>query len=259
MRYFFTDQMGTVVALPSIPRRIVSLVPSQTELLYALGLDKEVVGITKFCVHPDSWRKNKTIIGGTKNFDFDTINDLQPDLIIGNKEENYEDGINELKDRYPVWMSDIESMQSAVDMIRMVGSLTDKIEKAGQLADEIELNFERYSPRSLGSALYLIWKKPWMAAGKNTFIDSMLVQAGFSNVLHESRYPVLSEKQIHALSPSIILLSSEPYPFTEKHIKELQQVSPLSKILLVDGEIFSWYGSRMLAAPSYFHSLALRA
>ena len=99
--------MGVHIELKSAPRRIVSLVPSQTELLYDLGLEDRVVGITKFCVHPDYWRKTKKIIGGTKNFDFDTIRSLQPDLILGNKEENYQQGIAELKKEFPVWMSDI--------------------------------------------------------------------------------------------------------------------------------------------------------
>jgi ABC-type Fe3+-hydroxamate transport system substrate-binding protein len=256
----FTDQMGYKLDMTGIPQRIVSLVPSQTELLHFLGLCNEVVGITKFCVHPVDWLSTKTIVGGTKQFNHSIISQLQPDLIIGNKEENYQSGIEELKKHYSVWMSDIYTMVDALTMVKQVGSLTGKINEANQLVSDITSAFERNSiQRKIDSALYLIWRKPWMAAGKNTFIDSMLGYAGFANVLEESRYPSLTEEKIRELKPSYILLSSEPYPFSEKHKQELMRISPTSKILLVDGEMFSWYGSRMVLAPQYFQSLTLSA
>src|SRR6267154_5849608 len=120
------DQLGSSVAFNFPPQRIISLVPSQTELLFDLGLGEQVVGITKFCIHPKDWSTVKTKIGGTKKFQFDTIDALQPDLILGNKEENYEAGIHLLAAKYPVWMSDIASWESAMEMILSLGDLTGK-------------------------------------------------------------------------------------------------------------------------------------
>jgi ABC-type Fe3+-hydroxamate transport system substrate-binding protein len=249
------DQLHQSVNIPARAQRIVSLVPSQTELLYDLGLDREVVGITKFCIHPVDWRKRKTIIGGTKQFDIEAIHKLQPDLIIGNKEENYQEGIEILMRDYPVWMSDIYKLDDALTMIEQIGMLTHKQERAGQLVQEIQQQFSTIKTCNGQRVLYLIWRKPWMAAGQNTFINNMLAISGFINCLDEERYPELTTTTIESLNPDFIFLSSEPYPFKEKHIAELQQILPNAKLVLVDGEMFSWYGSRLLKFPAYLHSL----
>jgi ABC-type Fe3+-hydroxamate transport system substrate-binding protein len=252
------DQLGSIIILPSPPKRIISLVPSQTELLYDLGLDVEVVGITKFCIHPNHWQKSKKIIGGTKHFRFDVIDTLSPDFIIGNKEENYQEGIEFLQKKYPVWMSDIVSLQDALNMIRFVGELSGTDNKAAKIIKNIEQAFARIRIKPLRRVLYLIWREPWMAAGDHTFIDTMLNEMGLLNSLKDhSRYPKLSEDDIRSLNPQIVFLSSEPYPFKEKHRAELQHILPLAKIILVDGEMFSWYGSRLIHAPVYFNSLAV--
>lgn len=253
----FQDQMGATVSVPFPPRRIVSLVPSQTELLADLGLTGAVAGITKFCIHPAEWRTRKTIVGGTKNFNFDVIESLNPDLIIGNKEENYEAGINALRERYPVWMSDIVSFADALAMIRAVGALTDREQAGNETAQRITQRFASIPSFTGQRVLYLIWRNPWMAAGADTFIDAMLGSLGLRNAVSESRYPELSVEALQALNPEYVFLSSEPYPFKEKHIDELRAVLPLARMLLVDGEMFSWYGSRLLYAPDYFRSLAL--
>ncbi len=252
----FRDQMGTIVTCASPPERIISLVPSQTELLASLGLDENVVGITKFCVHPDSWRQTKTKVGGTKQFDFSCIDSLEPDLIIGNKEENYLEGIETLKAKYPVWMSDISTLNDALDMIRELGDITGKLDQAGKLITEIETSFPGrvYNQR----VLYLIWKNPWMAAGRDTFIHDMISRIGFDNVVLHDRYPELSEDQIRSLEPELVFLSSEPYPFRERHIAEVRRFLPRAQVLTVDGEMFSWYGSRLKYAPDYFRSLPLQ-
>jgi ABC-type Fe3+-hydroxamate transport system substrate-binding protein len=255
MQRTFIDQLGTSVTITYPPKRIISLVPSQTELLYSLGLESEVVGITKFCVHPKHWKSAKTIVGGTKEFRFDVIDALQPDLIIGNKEENYEEGIVQLREKYPVWMSDIVSFEDSLSMIEHVGELTNKIEAAKKLKESIVSQFSALQTLQSEKVLYLIWRKPWMAAAKNTFIDSMLGKMGLQNALTTSRYPELIDDEIRELNPSLVFLSSEPYPFKQKHVEELQEIFPTAKILLVDGELFSWYGSRMLLAPKYFGSL----
>ena len=253
------DQRGKTINIPFLPKRIISLVPSQTELLADLGLEEHVVGITKFCIHPPAWRKTKALVGGTKHFDFEAIHSLQPDLIIGNKEENYKEGIEALEGRYPVWVSDIITLQDAFGMIAGVGQMTGSILAASRMVNAIRDAFTQIKKYEPLSVLYLIWKKPWMAAGSGTFIHEMLTTIGLNNVaVHLPRYPEVSSQQIHELKPDLIFLSSEPYPFQDKHKAELQQFCPASKILLVDGEMFSWYGSRLLKAPAYFNSLTLR-
>lgn len=256
----FCDQMGNVLELEHPPGRIVSLVPSQTELLASLGLDKEVIGITKFCIHPDNWFRTKTRIGGTKKLNIDLIRSLKPDLIIGNKEENFQPEIELLMRTQKVWMSDIKNLEDSLAMIRMIGEITGKLPEAGKIAEDISTRFSSLTPLtgSNKKALYLIWKDPYMCAGKKTFIDDMLSRCRFENVLKESRYPEITLSKIKELAPNFIFLSSEPYPFKEKHLLELKAVSPQSKVILVDGEMFSWYGSRLLKAPDYFKELILQ-
>ena len=251
----FIDHLHREVEIPYPPKRIISLVPSQTELLFFLGLSDRVVGITKFCVHPPEWFTSLPKIGGTKNFRFDLVDKLKPDLIIGNKEENYESGISVLQTKYPVWVSDVSSYEQALQMIEEVGALTDRIDPANSLRNEIDARFQRLPKKKPRRVLYLIWRQPWMAAGKGTFIDSMLSKIGLVNVVEETRYPNFSEAQLQQLQPELIYLSSEPYPFKQEHIRELQTVVPKAEVTLVDGELFSWYGSRMLLAPDYFTSL----
>jgi ABC-type Fe3+-hydroxamate transport system substrate-binding protein len=250
----FTDQLSRIVNLPVSPQRIVSLVPSQTELLFDLGLGDRVIGVTKFCVHPPQALKTKTIVGGTKNFWYDVIDQLKPDLIIGNKEENYEAGIHYLETRYPVWMSDINDLESALAMIQSVSVITQVQEKGRQLVNKIRAGFYALPLFPSVRVLYLIWY-PWMAVGSNTFIHSMLLQLGLTNVISQSRYPQLTDRTIQQLIPDLILLSSEPFPFKETHKAELQHLLPQARILPVDGEMFSWYGSRMLQAADYFKML----
>lgn len=253
----FTDQLHRSIELPQWPpHRIVSLVPSQTELLFDLGLDEEVVGITKFCVHPrDKWR-SKPRVGGTKKLDMGRIDALSPDLIIGNKEENDRAQIEELAERFPVWLSDISSLADALAMIRAVGDLVGRPAQAGQLAADIDRLLAPTTTGPLHSAAYLIWYKPWMAAASDTFINSMLAMAGCKNVLAaKTRYPETSLEELAALQPQVVLLSSEPFPFQEKHVEEIREFCPQAVIRLVDGELFSWYGSRLLLAAPYFANL----
>ncbi|QKG52324.1 helical backbone metal receptor [Hymenobacter sp. BRD67] len=237
--------------------RIVSLVPSQTELLFDLGLQKQAAGVTKFCIYPPSARHSASVIGGTKNFDFAKIKAAQPDLIIGNKEENYQEGINQLALSYPVWMSNVTDLPEALDMIRRIGDITDKSRLADPLASAIEHSFDKLRPATtLLPAAYFIWRKPYMVAASDTFIDAMLRRAGFSNAFtHLGRYPEVTPEQLAKAAPTHIFLSSEPYPFSEKHVAEFQTICPAAKIQVVDGELFSWYGSRLLGSAAYFQTL----
>lgn len=253
----FTDQMGRQVALPALPQRIVSLVPSQTELLFDLGLADRIVGVTKFCIHPKELVKQKTIVGGTKNFKFDVIEQLQPDLIIGNKEENYKEGIEQLQAKYPVWMSDIFTLEDSLEMMQQLGSITGTETIAEKLIQTIRSGFKKLQPAQPTIATaYFIWRKPYMAVGGNNFIDALLQHCGFSNVFSNlERYPEITAEQLQQANPQLILLSSEPYPFKEKHIAEFQAICPKATIEVVDGEMFSWYGSRLTIAPEYLQGV----
>lgn len=252
----FIDQMGSPVKISDPPKRIISLVPSQTELLADLGLDNEVMGITKFCIHPGHWRRDKAVVGGTKNFHFDRIHRLHPDLIIGNKEENYQEGIEQLRQHYPVWMSNVTTPDDAFNMILEVGKITKREVAAETLTSAIRKSWEGMIQLPSLHVLYLIWRKPWMGAAPGTFIDSMINVSGLKNCLfNHSRYPELSEEEIQSLNPDLVFLSSEPYPFREDHIHELKTILPASKIILVDGEMFSWYGSRLRLFADYIKKL----
>lgn len=259
----FTDQTGNTITLSSAPTRIVSLVPSQTELLFDLGLDEQVAGITKFCVHPPEWHHTKTRVGGTKKLHLDTIYQLQPDLIIANKEENTKEEIEALAGSYPVWVSDISNLAHACEMIRQVGEMTGTTTKASGIISSIQHEFDQLRqtnpPFKTMRAAYLVWNDPFMTVGSDTFIHAMLSESGLENVFAgKSRYPVISQEDIRNSGCEVLLLSSEPYPFKQKHIDQLQPLFPGIKILIADGEMFSWYGSRLQYAPRYFarlHSL----
>lgn len=260
MSRIITDQMGFEVEIPDRPQRIVSVVPSQTELLFDLGLDREIVGLTRFCIHPGDKVSTRERIGGTKDFDIEKIKSLVPDLIIGNKEENYQDGINELKKYFPVWMSDIATLDDAYAMMATIGEITNTTEKAHKLIHDIKGDFNQLSiinhPLSNKKAAYFIWRKPYMVAAKDTFINHMLGVLGVENVFGDrGRYSEVSADDIAASEPDHIFLSSEPYSFTDKHIPEFQQICPNAQIHIVDGELFSWYGSRLKHTPEYFMQL----
>jgi ABC-type Fe3+-hydroxamate transport system substrate-binding protein len=250
----FIDHLNRTITLSKLPERIISLVPSQTELLVDLGLEEKLVGVTKFCVHPKHLRKTKTIVGGTKNYRFEVIDSLKPDLIIGNKEENERESIERLAENYPVWISDIRNLEDAYRMIEDVGKLTGTQNRAELISKEIKQTFDIPVPKK-GTGVYLIWKEPWITAGKETFIDEMLRIAGFENLIPEIRYPSITLEELVGLGPDFLLLSSEPYPFKESHCEELKKFFPNSRILLVDGELFSWYGTRLRYSSAYFQSL----
>lgn len=257
MQRIFTDQMNRTMVVTYPPRRIVSLVPSQTELLHALGLEEAVVGITKFCVHPEAWFRTKTRVGGTKQLHLNRIEALRPDLIIGNKEENDRSQVEALAEKFPVWMSDIQTLEDALQMMVQVGTLVSREAAAREWAAAIERAFALLAkPEKVVRAAYFIWQQPYMVAAASTFIDDMLQRAGFENVFGAlNRYPEVTLEDLRKACPEVILLSSEPYPFKDQHLEVFQRVCPLAVVQLVDGELFSWYGSRLLLAASYFRDL----
>ena len=241
-----------------VPQRIISLVPSLTELLYYLDLEKETAGITKFCVHPGEWFQTKTRIGGTKNVNLKKLDSLLPDLVLCNKEENTAEQVNAIAEKFPVYLTDVKTFEDALLMITAIGRITGKSTAAEKLVKGIQTAFagiEFLKQEKIRTA-YLIWKDPFMTIGGDTFISSMMEKAGLQNIYKDqTRYPVLTIRELAEREPQLVLLSSEPFPFKEKHIEELKASLPDTKILLADGEMFSWYGSRMLEAPKYFERL----
>lgn len=251
----FTDHLGRTVALPQHPpQRIISLCPSQTELLFHLGAGPQVVGATQWCVHPQPAIEAVTKLGGTKKVNYKKLDALQPDLILCEKEENTHEMVERLSSQYPVYVTNVEGVADALRMITDVGALVGQPEQASALAAQITNAFAALprltKPRSVA---YLIWKDPYMGVGTSTYIDDVLARCGFMNVFAglPSRYPAITLPQLVKMQPKMVLLSSEPYAFGEEHIAELQAQLPSSTIRLVDGEMFSWYGSRMLQAAQY--------
>ncbi len=247
---FFVDSLSRKVEIPFPPQRIISLCPSQTELLFDLGLEKQVIGRTRWCIHPKEKVQKVEIVGGTKNPDENKILDLKPDLILCEKEENTKDFVERMQLHFPVFVTDVKTISSALSMIESVGKITGKEAEANVLLKAIRNSFSSIAGENRGSVLYFIWKKPWMLAGRETYINDVLKELGFENLgcNYEGRYPEWNPSHSVENQPDYIFLSSEPYPFSLKNIEEIQFLFPKSQVLLVNGEWFSWYGSRMLIA-----------
>lgn len=247
----YIDQIGHKVEINSC-NRIVSLVPSQTELLVDLGLEDKLVGITKFCIYPKRLKENKTIIGGTKDFKLDKIFSLKPDLVIANKEENTKDGIESLQKKIPVWTSDINTLEDALKMIQSIGKITNTESKANLINNQIKklLGEINYINKTKRYVTYFIWKNPYMVVGQNNFINSILKLLNYQNLYdsaEKDRYQIIDIEELKKKKKlDIIILSSEPFPFKKSDMIELKKLFPNTKIEIVDGTIFSWYGSRLI-------------
>jgi ABC-type Fe3+-hydroxamate transport system substrate-binding protein len=257
----FTDQLGTIHSFEISPQRIVSLVPSQTELLYDLGLEDRIVGVTKFCVHPYHLKSTKKIVGGTKKVNYDKIKELNPDIIICNKEENTKEIVEELKKICPVWVTDIFTLEDNFQMISDFGQLFNCRTEARKWNDKLSFalsDFKNFIKEiSVKKVAYFIWKNPYMVAGSGTFIDELLKLNHFQNhYASQERYPEIDlERMSQDGSLDLVLLSSEPFPFKAEDGFDIIKDSITTKVILVDGEMFSWYGSRLLKAFEYFKYL----
>ena len=254
-----TDDLGREVKTPFPPQRIIPAVPSTTEFLFDLGLDEKVISRTRFCRYPIGRIEKLPNIGGPKNLYIDKINLLNPDLILVNEEENNKTQVELLMDEYPVYVSKVRTYEDALVNILNTGKITDTEPRAFEIVNQIRDGFSKIPEREKPlKVLYLIWKKPYMCAGKDTFVNSMLEKCGFENAITDlnPRYPNLSPERMQELSPDLVFLSSEPFPFEASHIKEIQCLLPKAKIELVDGEMFSWYESHMVHAADYFIKLS---
>lgn len=257
----YTDQLGTAHTFEASPKRIVSFVPSQTELLYDLGLEERIVGITKFCVHPYHFKSTKKIVGGTKKAHYEKIRLLEPDIIICNKEENTEEMVRLLEQIAPVWVTDIVTIEDNLEMIAQFGKLFNCRTEAQKWIDKISYAYQDFrqfiKEVPVQKAAYFIWKNPYMAAGSSNFINEMLKLNHFENIYEgKGRYPEIELRKIRIEGdPDVVFLSSEPFPFKEEDAFEIGRFTHHAKTVFVDGEMFSWYGSRILKAFGYFKNL----
>lgn len=229
--------------------RIISLVPSLTELVLDLGIGNRLVGRTRFCIHPEELVNEIPIIGGTKNPNLKKMLELEPDYIIANHEENRKEDVQALQAHTEVNITEIDTINDALDAICDLGTDLELASNAQKLVDEIKILLSQSSKWPSLKTAYFIWKDPWMVAARGTYIDSVMKHYNLENIFSDQqRYPQISLNELQDRDPKLILLSSEPFLFKQKHIEEIQEVCPDSKIELINGEWFSWYGSGMLEA-----------
>ncbi|MEK4487625.1 helical backbone metal receptor [Psychrobacillus sp. FSL H8-0484] len=257
MTHIITDHVGRQVNISIPPKRIVSICPAITETLFALGLESEIVGRTKYCIFPEGIVENVAIVGGTKEVNEGKIRDLQPDLILAEKEENTEAIVQALEQIAPVFVLEVRSIKEAYRFIHTLGFLTNKEQVAERLIDSCKAVFPSPHVQS-GNAAYVIWRKPYMVVGRTTYINDILHTLGLHNPFAKevSRYPTVTKEELADANLDVLLLASEPFPFQQKHIAEFQAFLPNTKIVLVEGEMF-WYGARMETAGEYLKKIML--
>lgn len=263
----WVDATDTVVETTSRPRRIVSLVPSTTETLHALGAGERVVGVTRFCVHPAEARETAENVGGTKSPRLGRIEALRPDLIFANLEENRREDVEALRSLCPVYVAFPRDVPSAIAEIRAMGELLGDGRRAEELARKIEAahaGCRKSRPFESFRFLYLVWRRPYLAAARPTFIDALLTEVSGRNAAPEGRgrYPEVSPKEMNDSDADVVFLSSEPFPFAPQHaeelLRELGGARWRERVLLVDGELLSWHGARLLEGLPYARRLAER-
>ncbi|MDN4608547.1 ABC transporter substrate-binding protein [Sporosarcina highlanderae] len=247
------DRVGRRVTYHYPPKRIVSLCPGITDTLFALDLEEKIVGRTRFCIFPKDKAENVPAVAGTKDIKLEAIQAVQPDLIIVEKEENTKEIVDALEKYFPVYVAEVQSVGEAFRMIEEMGNLTDRIEAAAKLVSSIQQQFDSLPKAHEKRIAYVIWRKPYMVVGKDTYINSLLEKIGFINpfINAEGRYPAVSAEDFQKANLDYVFLASEPFPFKEKHLGEFIDMMPETKPILVDGEMF-WYGPRMLEAAHYF-------
>ncbi|WHY87010.1 helical backbone metal receptor [Neobacillus novalis] len=256
MTHFFSDHLARKVNLTTVPKRIISICPAITETLFVLGLEKEIVGRTKYCTFPKEMVENVPIVGGTKEVNVETIRDLQPDLILAEKEENTKEMVLALEKIAPVFVMEVQRIDDSYRLIKTLGLLTNREKEASLLITSCKTSFPDPLCKENLNVAYVIWRKPNMVVGGTTYINDVLHTLGFQNPFEkgESRYPMVSKEELADANPDVLLLASEPFPFQEKHIAEFQSFLPNTKIFLVDGEMF-WYGAKMVKAGVYLKKL----
>jgi ABC-type Fe3+-hydroxamate transport system substrate-binding protein len=255
----YFDQLGRKIELEKPPQKIISLVPSITELLFDLGLEEAIKGRTKFCIHPIEKAKKVPSVGGVMGLKYRLIEEIKPDIIFASKEENAKKEIMEIERQFPVWVSDVHNLEDAKEMIASIGEICNSSEAAKDMNAKIDQEFQKLSdiPEDVIRGVYLVWKNPYYTINGQTFIHDMLKRCGVKNVFSnkEEQYPIINEKDMKERKPDYIFLPSEPYNFKDKDLDELKKQFPSTEVKRVDGEYFSWYGSHLLKAPSYFKQI----
>lgn len=248
------DDIGKEHLFSCVPKSIISLCPSLTETLFDMGLGAKVIGITDYCLYPKDEVQRISRVGGPKTILFDAIDLLKPEVILAIKEECSKDQIEQLSKEFKVIVFDIETFNQGLQMILKLGALFNVEELAHEMANQISCGLDSIPHREeCLSCLYLVWKNPWMAAGKNTFIDSVLQKIGFINIVNEQdRYPSIDITNCKA---DVVFLPSEPYSFGQNEKKYLEGIKGFGKVFLVDGEMFCWPGSHLLKSIEYFKEL----
>lgn len=250
------DQLGRNVTYRFPPQRIISFAPAITETLFSLGLGEKIVGRTRFCVHPKGIVEHVVNVGGTKDVKMDRVHDLQPDLIIVEKEENTKEMVAQLEQYYPVYAFEIQSVSDALQMIQDLGTVVNQKQETISLLQKINNRFAKFPKIYEGSRVaYVIWQNPYMVVGNNTYIQSLLEKLGFINpfVVMDGRYPTVTTADFRQARLDYILLATEPFPFQDKHLSTFAELAPKATIKIVDGEMF-WYGVKMLEAIPYFQT-----
>jgi len=251
-----TDHLDRTVEFAFPPKRIISLAPGLTDTLYSLGLENEIVGRTRYCIHPQEKVQQAVPVGGTKEIQLDKIRHLKPDLILAEKEENTKEIVEQLEKEFPVYVAEVDSVQTAYKMIADLGKLTNRKQEAEQLLSTIQTGFQNLPKLTGKKVAYVIWRKPYMVVGNNTYIHSLLTSMGFKNVFstYDGRYPAVTETDFQKAELDYLFLATEPFPFKEKHLTEFREFLPHVKPFILDGEMF-WYGPRMVAAANYFSEI----
>lgn len=244
--------------------RLVSLCPSLTELLHDLGAAHEVVGRTKFCIHPAPWVDSIEKVGGTKNPKLERILALAPDLVFMNEEENRAEDARALREAgVAVHSSMPRNADDTAAMVRSIAGAIGRREAGERIAGDIERRAARVRNAAAlqppVTFAYLIWRDPWMTVSGDTFVSAMLALAGGRNAFGASpeRYPVVTPQQLRDTAPDVVFLSSEPFPFSTQHVGELARLTGFGeeRFVLADGELLSWHGSRTPAGIDYAESL----
>ncbi len=249
-----------------LPERIVSLVPSLTESLFALGLGDRVVGVTDWCVHPAEALAALPRVGGTKDPDVDAIAMLRPGLVIANHEENTRRTVTRLEAAgIPVWVTYPRTVAEGAALLRELALLGERSAELESIVAPVEDAVARALGARRGEPVPVfcpIWKDPWMAVGADTYAHDMLGLCGGRNVFagaSKRRYPIVSEAEIVAARPEVILLPDEPYAFGAEHALALRALpvpaATNGRIHCFDGTLLSWYGPRILRAIGLFRSL----
>lgn len=233
--------------------RIVSLCPSLTELVFALGRGADLVGITDYCVHPADGVARVEHVGGTKTPKVARIVELAPDVVLMNEEENRRADADALASHGVDCHVSMprDSLETAA-MVRSIGARLERVREAERIAVDIEVRTARVQRAASGARTvafaYLIWRKPWMSVNADTFASGLLSQAGARNVFaaKSERYPEITLDELRAADPELVLLCTEPYPFQAKHIEELATSTAFARgrFVIADGEYLSWHGSR---------------